>query len=276
MSTREFLYGNRYGVACLLLIFAGAGVLVYLEDIPDVSHSHIYGILAAIIVLATLFFRVSERKAFHHRSQHFRRIADELGFQFSDEKSEGHDGALPAFATIDDRRDSIRAIRAMRGEIEGLKMTVFDFPIRGSKGREFICGPALVVLLKRSLPRFQLQPESFLTRPLMQAMEDRLEYDIDFTGTEDRERFSSQYRLFRPDKAADGLDSLESVRRLFSDQVIAYFAAQPGLTMECNGTRLLVVSESRARRSFAKAKTIPRLIRTGARIAQVLTDESHW
>ena len=121
-----------------------------------------------------------------------------------------------------------KAANFISGETDGAVVTIFDYTYRAGTGQASTTYSQTVFILrseKLNLPVFQLYPENIFYR-VSAALG---EQDINFQS---HAKFSRSYVLRGDDE--------DSVRSIFTDNVISYFANHKGLSVEGNRQRLMM------------------------------------
>lgn len=171
-----------------------------------------------ILVLLTVLAALQNRR----RREGFARIANELGFSFSQKMDPSVESALRTidlFAAGTDHKTA----NVMQGKSGNVTATVLDFTyMKNTTGRGGwpvykVQTVAILWTDELELPRFSLRPEG-LRDKVVAAFGQQ---DIDFDS---HPRFSSQYRLTGGNE--------EALRELFSKEVLGYFETHPGLWVE--------------------------------------------
>jgi hypothetical protein len=180
----------------------------------------IAGVIALIAVFAYIGYLIEKR-----RTEALKRVAEELGFEFFP-KDVGMLRNLDGFHLFS-QGHSKRIKNLMRGEAGGLAVEIFDYRYVTGGGKSSQTWNQTVLCFRLDgpdLPDFSLRPENLFHR--IGAL---FGYqDINF---EDYPRFSKSYLLRGPDE--------NEIRELFSERVLTFYQARPGLSTEGGGDRLL-------------------------------------
>lgn len=187
-------------------------------------------IVAVIVLIAVgaLWAYRREKK----RTEEFAKIAQELGFEFSPY------GDPALLKTLGDHHlfsqgHSRKLWNLMRGQAQGLEVILFDYQYVTGSGKHRHTWRHTVLCMQfegGELPTFSLRPET-----VWHKIGSWFGYqDIDF---ESHPNFSRRYLLRGGDEAA--------IRRLFTDEVLAFYEEHPGLSTEGSGNRLVVYRHSR-------------------------------
>jgi hypothetical protein len=179
------------------------------------------GILLLVVVVAVLAVR-AERK----RTEALRRVADEMGFEFSADPPAGFVSRYPGFHLFSQgRRPDVRNL--LRGRAGGLEVSIFDYAYVTGSGKNRHTWRQTVLAFEiddADLPAFSLRPEMWFHK-----VGQWLGYkDIDF---ESHPTFSKKYLLRSGEE--------EAVRALFNDHVLEYYEANPNVCTEGCGGRLV-------------------------------------
>lgn len=185
------------------------------------------GIVVAVACTLALVYYFEKK-----RTEEMRVVAGRLGFRFSPEAHPGLVGRLDGFRLFSQGR-ARKICNVLWRQIDDIQVTLFDYRYTTSSGRHNRSHNQTVVLFETGrleLPCFALRPEHLFHR-----LAGALGYqDIDF---ERHAGFSEAYLLQGPDEA--------SIRSLFGDETLAYFARHPGLCAEGEGSRLIFYRQER-------------------------------
>jgi hypothetical protein len=185
-------------------------------------------IAAAAVVGAALFFGHRMQKK---RAEAMARIAAELKLAFTPEGDETVLAEHAAFHLfLQGRSRKIRNL--LRGAIRDSNIAIFDYRYTTGGGKHQHTWSQTVIsfqLQGRNLPAFTMRPEN-----VFHKLGSMMGYqDIDF---EINPVFSKKYLLRGPDDA--------SIRSVFTNRVLMFFEAEPGLCVEGDGRRLIVFRHS--------------------------------
>lgn len=171
------------------------------------------GILCVVAVVAYLT-HLAEKK----RTEEMGRVADDLGLSFHPTGEEPFRRSLDGLE-MTGRGHGRRLHNLMRGEVGGAAVGVFDyqFTTGGGKNSHTHKQTAVALRLGIELPNFALRPEGFWDKvgSLFGFQ------DISF---EEHPTFNGRYVLKSPEESA--------VRRVFSDEVLAFFEQRANLCVE--------------------------------------------
>jgi len=185
-------------------------------------------LLVAVIVIGSAWTSKKRREALEA-------LADEMGFDFDKSGGTAEHWKSSGFKLFS--RGSKRCRNAMTRRIEDVDVCVFRYSYTTGSGKNRSTTSQSVVALTTpglDLPRFTCEPEHFFHAiGEMFGMQD---IDIDH-----RPEFSKQRRLTGEDEAA--------VRELFDrDRVVEFCLANPKMTFEGQGNRLVAYERGRTQR----------------------------
>lgn len=191
----------------------------------------VVGVVLGIAGLVTWFWITSRATATQQRqrAEQMQQMADSLGMTYCPTVPPELPQSLadlPCFPKGE--RHAVE--HCLVGDFRGMTLSVFDFDYftRGGEHSSHVRKTLVRIPNAGRLPDFSLRPERWDMK-----LSHWLGWpDIDFTGSESRDRFSRQYQLRGVDEAA--------VRSLFGDRAIAWLAERPGWTMECQRGALLI------------------------------------
>ena len=182
----------------------------------------IFVVVAGLIVFAIYYNYRREKQ----RTADLQRVAEEMGFEFLPRDDNALLSELGGFDLFS-RGRSRRVFNLLRGTIRRQPVSVFDYSYVTGSGKHrhtWRHSVACFQLDGASLPAFSLRPEGIFAK-----IGGMFGYqDIDFTHNP---TFSKQYLLRGQDESA--------IRVLFRDDVLDFYAAQPGLSTEVNGNYLV-------------------------------------
>jgi hypothetical protein len=184
-----------------------------------------FAVFAAIISVVACFSYLAEKK----RREALQRVADELGFTFSQKDP----GLLLRFAGMHlfSQGHGQRITNVLQGEANGLRVDLFDYTFTIGGGKSSSTHRQTVVsfvLPDRDLPAFSLRPENTFHR-----IGAWFGYqDINF---EDFPVFSKRYLLRGPDEPA--------IRKLFTPEVMTFYEGLTGVCTEGAGCVLIFYRE---------------------------------
>lgn len=199
-----------------------AGTLAFRWGAWSSSDTQILGAIIGGAIVIGLVGRWRERC----RAERLERAAEAQGFSFA----RGHDAPLVAGLQnfhLFTRDGAGRTSNVMRGEADGVGYTLFDYRyVDGNGEHRSTCRQTVVVMEHEGwrLPRFHMEPVNFTTR-LNRMMGSRR---LDFESHPD---FSRRYHLH-------GKDTF-SMERLFTDELLDFCEAHPGISIEGSDTKLL-------------------------------------
>ena len=206
-------------------------------------------IFIVAVGLIVFFVYYSYRRE-NQRTADLQRVAEEMGFAFS----RGDNTLLSELGGVDlfSRGRSRRVFNLLRGTIRRQPVSVFDYSYVTGSGKHrhtWRHSVACFQLDGTSLPAFSLRPEGIFAK-----IGGMFGYqDIDFTHNP---TFSKQYLLRGQDESA--------IRALFRDDVLDFYAAQPGLSTEVNGNYLVFYRHA----SRVEPSTIRSFIEEGLRVLE--------
>ena len=178
---------------------------------------------AAVIIIIAWAGYVYAKK----RSNAFFEFARRRGLSFS-KNYEINEALKSADFRLLHKETSGKAANLVSGDTDGAGVMIFDFTYRAGAGQASTTYRQTVCILKSekmNLPVFQLYPENIFYR--ISALLG--EQDINFRS---HAEFSGSYVLRGDDEY--------SVRNIFTDNVISYFAGHKGLSVEGNRQMLMI------------------------------------
>jgi hypothetical protein len=192
-------------------------------------------LLTAAIIIVRMDLRITRKRA-----AVFKKVADEMGFDFHPQGINGYWGDISQFDLFQHGRT--RWFRnVMHGQARGIEVCAFDYQYTTGSDRHPQCRHQTAVGFRTShlaLPDFDLRLKAWgdpagpqapaLTREVQAGYR-----DIVFAN---RAEFSRHYQLSGIDEAA--------VRRSFTGELLDYFAAHPALNVEAHGDCLLVYGKA--------------------------------
>lgn len=179
--------------------------------------------------------------------------AESLGLEFLPGGDNQLKRSLSEFPLMS-RGRSGRMKNLMRGASGSITTAMFDYSYRTRSGEESSTRHTCAFLMEREgtrLPQFQLQPEGFFHR----LGETLGMQDIDFDS---HPQFSKMFQLKGRDE--------EEIRRYFQPGLLDLLEGYPGITVEADGSRLLVYRQRRR----PSAKAIAEFMQDGLTIGQAL------
>jgi hypothetical protein len=188
----------------------------------------IIGGVIAIIVIALYINYLVEKK----RTEGMKNVADELGFEFFP-KGDGPLLTELSLFNLFTQGHSRRLYNLMRGDANNLEVDIFDYTyVTGSGKSSHTWNQTLVCFGMRdaNLPSFSLRPETFWDKIGTWFGYQNINFD-------NNPVFSDKYLLRGRDE--------ETVRGLFTDDVLAFFERQQGLSIEGYGHRLVFYRQSK-------------------------------
>jgi len=182
---------------------------------------------AAVMVIVIAFAYLSERR----RTEALAEIAGGLGFTFSPKDNEAFLSRFSGLYLFSHGR-SKKIQNLMRGTFSGVDVAIFDYKYVTGSGKNSHTWRQSVICFEVqdcTFPTFSLRPEK-VWHKLGSAFGAQ---DIDF---EDYPTFSSHYLLRGDDEGA--------IRRLFTPQVLEFYATVKGACAEGSSHRLLFYRQS--------------------------------
>jgi hypothetical protein len=186
--------------------------------------------VASIAVFAGVYIGVQylNRK----RTQALKALAATLSFTFS-EKDDGSLMAQMSVFHLFSQGYARRITNVFTGKFNLVPITVMDYKYTTGSGKNSHTWEQTVLVMdceKLQLPRFILHPESIFDK--IGSIFGRKDINFDTAPV-----FSKRYFLRGDDEAA--------VRNLFNARVLGYFEQNQGLSIECDGARLIYYRTSR-------------------------------
>lgn len=182
-------------------------------------------LLFALLCGILMFIVPSNASAEKNRRKEMSAVAGQLGLTFTEQGSPNIPN-LDRFALFNQGREW-RSCNIMRGTVEGVRVTVFDYRFTtGGIKSQTTCHQTVCAISDENLdlPRFELKPEGFSHK-----LEDLFGYqDIDFPGNTE---FSEYYVLRGLDEGA--------LRTVFTSDVLSFFETCPGLNVEGGGDTII-------------------------------------
>jgi hypothetical protein len=181
-------------------------------------------VVAAIVIAIAIV--VGQHLQEEERRRQWLAVAETKGFRFSAEADPALWTAVAPFHLFSQGR-SRKIVNVMRTDVDDVSVSLFDYRFTTGSGRHSHTHRQTVALLESErirLPRFTLRPEG-----LFHKLGSFLGYqDIDF---EAHPQFSDAYLLQGDDEA--------SIREVFADPVLSYYAVRGGLCTEGNGHQVV-------------------------------------
>ena len=179
--------------------------------------------LAIILILGGLLF-LRLRKLGEQRTKEFKRISEQLGMTFSARvKGRAKDQATPPLPLFREGRSRVvtnmlHGDSELLGFAEEFEVRIFAYEFTVGSGKSSSTWMQSVICFQSpqlNLPKFQLRPEHFSDK-----IGSKLGYqDIDFESHPTAVEFSKKYLLRGKDE--------QTIRALFTDAVLTFFAAHP-------------------------------------------------
>ena len=279
-------------------LFAVAGGLTYVcvwrpwkDKVGDDTHSLYCALffLGSLCVISFLHKLVMNLLGLR-RDRNFiiSKVAETMGFNYAEKLSGSQVNrfdSLPLFQTIPGESGVTRKVtNVITGTRAGLSMMVADYAIDNAKGvprpsltrlgsasshdqhMALMPGYPTIVIFPsgegvKGPPDFFLDPETLDNKPLWKGLGNIIGWeDVDFEGTDTREKFSKRYRL-RGNKE-------ETLRNFFNDQRIGFFADHPGWSVQGSPDNVAIWRG----RSLVRTDTIGDLCDEAAVIYRVLIE----
>jgi hypothetical protein len=240
-----------------MLLFYWSGIIHPIRDLlPIVA----LGVCCALIVVGFHLYERRDKK----RTGALANLAMRLGMQFTAEAPEGFlgrqsDGTIPPPLLFDGINSFIlghggRARNVMRGELDGVAISLFDYWYSTGGGRFSHVYDQTVVILSLptlSLPAFVLKPENIFHK----AGSAFGMQDIDFPEAPD---FSKRFLLRGAQEHA--------IRAAFNRDVLDFFQDRPGVSAEGCGRHLIYYRRGRVQ----PAAEIRAFLKQGCELAKLL------
>jgi len=191
------------------------------------------GATVVVVIIRYLMTRAAKRRMLAMRA-----VAKQCGWMFFAEAPLTYVRGSENFPLFN-QGHSKKLLNLMGGEVNGIKLSVFDYEYKTGSGRTVSTIRQTVIYLEPanlSLPYFSLRPENLLTK-LGEALGAQ---DIDFGQ---RPEFSRMFVL-------RGLDE-PAIRHTFNDRLLTLYEAQNGLSTEAGGNQIFIY---RAHHEFAPAE----------------------
>jgi hypothetical protein len=166
------------------------------------------------------------------RTQALNALAASLSFTFS-EKGDGSLTAQLSVFHLFSQGYARRIANVFTGKFNLVPVTVMDYKYTTGGGKDSHTWQQTVLVMdceKLQLPRFILHPENIFDK--IGSVFGRKDINFDTAPV-----FSKRYFLRGDNEAA--------VRALFNTAVLGYFEQHPGLSMECDGVRLIFYRTSK-------------------------------
>jgi hypothetical protein len=235
----ELPYGSKEATVNNNILEVIGGLLI--TALPCVIFVLIAGGVAFLI-----YYSYRQEK---QRTADLQRVAEELGFEFlpkDDGSFLSNRGSFPLFS----QGHSKRLFNLMRGKTKNLTAAIFDYRYTVGSGKNSHTWQQTVAAFQVDsppLPTFSLRPES-----VWHKIGALLGYqDINFPHAP---VFSKSYLLRGSDETA--------IRNLFNDQVLLFFEANQGLSVEADQDWLLVYRPN----NRAKPEAMRALLEEGLRV----------
>jgi len=209
-------------------------------------------ILAAAAIWGGIFYW--KRRVQQKRREALEPVASELRWSFSPDGGDTLRTSMGGFRLCAHGR-SKRFTNLMRGSGENAGTALFDYAYTIGGGKERHTYRQTVLSLNvggRPLPRFCLRPEHVWDK--VEAFFGHK--DIAFDTHPD---FSKRYSLRGDDEY--------QIRNFFSDRLISFIEKEPGITMEGDGSTLILYRH----RKLLKPEQIRAFIEMGSRLLSLLT-----
>lgn len=187
--------------------------------------------IGAIIVLVIVVTAYNRKRA-RERTEHLRAVANLLGWQFGHEAPMDWIPGMERFGLFNSGH-SKKINNIMYGHTNGVKAALFDYTYVTGSGKHQATHYQSVVYFEPNdlnLPLFSLRPENFMHK-LISALGYQ---DIDFGH---RPGFSSQYLLRGNEE--------QRIRDTFSDALLVFYEANPGVSTDGGGNQIFVFREGR-------------------------------
>jgi hypothetical protein len=214
-------------------------------------------LLLFVVVFAGIggivFLGVRSRKRTFERGVIARQVvANQMGWQFSRDIAWA---SIPYanYFQLFTQGIGRRVYDVIHGEAEGVGITIFNYQFAAKATVAQTVHAQTVAMFQSnsiSLPAFLLRPSS-----IKHQLGAAFSASISFPTHAD---FSSQYLLSGSDEIA--------LRSLFSDSALAFFAGQPGWSLEGGGSQLFLYRESQ----ILTPQYTPTLVNEGLRVLSVL------
>ena len=187
-------------------------------------------IVATVVVVIGLY--AGMRYFNRQRTQALKSLATSLSFTFS-EKDDGSLMAQMSVFHLFSRGYARRITNVFTGKFNLVPVTVMDYKYTTGGGKDSHTWNQTVMVMdceKLQLPRFILHPENIFDK--IGSVFGRKDINFDAAPV-----FSKRYFLRGDDETA--------VRGLFNARVLGYFEQRPGLSLECDGVRLIYYRTSK-------------------------------
>jgi len=187
-------------------------------------------IVATVVVVIGLY--AGMRYFNRQRTQALKSLATSLSFTFS-EKDDGSLMAQMSVFHLFSRGCARRITNVFTGKFNLVPVTVMDYKYTTGGGKDSHTWNQTVMVMdceKLQLPRFILHPENIFDK--IGSVFGRKDINFDAAPV-----FSKRYFLRGDDETA--------VRGLFNARVLGYFEQRPGLSLECDGVRLIYYRTSK-------------------------------
>ena len=189
-------------------------------------------ILICATVVVVIGFYIGMRYFNRQRTEALKSLAASLSFTFA-EKDDGSLMAQMSVFHLFSRGYARRITNVFTGKFNLVPVTVMDYKYTTGSGKNSHTWQQTVLVMdcaKLQLPRFILHPENIFDK--IGSIFGRKDINFDTAPV-----FSKRYFLRGDDDTA--------VRGLFNARVLGYFEQRPGLSIECDGVRLIYYRTSR-------------------------------
>ena len=191
----------------------------------------VFTVFAGVLIAVVLLVRRFQQRLERERTLALKSAATLLGWQFTEEVPVDYLPNLFSFALFS-QGHSKQIKNLMTGERNGVKAAFFDYNYTDGYGKHshtYYQSVAYFEPRDLSLPYFSLRPEGLLHKVIT-----ALGYqDIDFVN---RPVFSNQYLLRGTGEMA--------IRNTFSDELLAFYEANPGMSTDGGGNQLFIFRQS--------------------------------
>jgi hypothetical protein len=219
------------------------------------------GILLLFVVVfvgigGIVFLGVRSRKrTFERGVTAMQAVANQMGWQFSRDIAWA---SIPYAYQFHLFAQGIgkRVYDMIHGEAEGVGISIFNYQFAAKATLAQTAQAQTVAMFQSNsinLPAFLLRPAS-----IKHQLGSAFSASISFPTHAD---FSNQYLLSGSDESA--------LRNLFTDSVLAFFAASPGLNVEAGGSQLFLYRESQ----IMPPQYVPTLVNEGLRVLSLLRSD---
>jgi len=189
-------------------------------------------ILICATVVVVIGFYIGMRYFNRQRTEALKSLAASLSFTFA-EKDDGSLMAQMSVFHLFSRGYARRITNVFTGKFNLVPVTVMDYKYTTGGGKDSHTWRQTVLVMdceKLQLPCFILHPENIFDK--IGSVFGRKDINFDTAPV-----FSKRYFLRG--------DNESSVRGLFNARVLGYFEQHPGLSLECDGVRLIYYRTSK-------------------------------